>query len=88
MSSETPHILAGHKRSGALDEIFVVDLGVHVNKKPAGLAPYCELTWRKSLEALEGVPQERSTRSAPPRLSRPSAAFRRIPSGWTMGCSG
>ena len=57
MSSEAPHILAEHRRSSALDEIFVVDLDVHVNERPEALAPYCELPWRKSLEALEHVPQ-------------------------------
>ncbi len=57
MTSEAPHILAEHRRSSALDEIFVVDLDVHVNERPEALAPYCELPWRKSLEALEHVPQ-------------------------------
>jgi uncharacterized protein len=52
-----PHILAEHKRSPLLDEMFVVDLDVHVNERPEQLAPYCELPWRKSLEALERVPQ-------------------------------
>ena len=35
----------------------MVDLDVHVNDTPADLAPFCELPWRKSLEALEKVPQ-------------------------------
>jgi uncharacterized protein len=57
VSAEAPHILAEHRRSPALDELFVVDLDVHVNDTPADLAPFCELPWRKSLEALEKVPQ-------------------------------
>jgi predicted TIM-barrel fold metal-dependent hydrolase len=57
VSAEAPHILAEHRRSPLLDELFVVDLDVHVNDTPAGLAPFCELPWRKSLEALEKVPQ-------------------------------
>ena len=57
MSADAPHILAEHRRSRVLDELFVVDLDVHVNDTPAALAPFCELPWRKSLEALEKVPQ-------------------------------
>jgi len=57
VSADAPHILAEHRRSAALDELFVVDLDVHVNDTPAALAPFCELPWRKSLEALEKVPQ-------------------------------
>ena len=57
MSTDAPHILAEHRRSPLLDELFVVDLDVHVNDTPADLAPFCELPWRKSLEALEKVPQ-------------------------------
>ena len=57
VSSDAPHILAEHRRSPVLDELFVVDLDVHVNDTPADLAPFCELPWRKSLEALEKVPQ-------------------------------
>jgi uncharacterized protein len=57
VSADAPHILAEHRRSRVLDELFVVDLDVHVNDTPAALAPFCELPWRKSLEALEKVPQ-------------------------------
>jgi predicted TIM-barrel fold metal-dependent hydrolase len=57
VSTDAPHILAEHRRSPLLDELFVVDLDVHVNDTPADLAPFCELPWRKSLEALEKVPQ-------------------------------
>ena len=57
MSTDAPHILAEHRRSPLLDELFVVDLDVHVNDTPADLAPFCEQPWRKSLEALENVPQ-------------------------------
>lgn len=51
-----PHILAEHKLSRALAGMFVVDLDVHINERPADLVPYCELPWRKALEALEQVP--------------------------------
>jgi predicted TIM-barrel fold metal-dependent hydrolase len=57
VSADAPHILAEHRRSRVLDELFVVDLDVHVNDTPAALAPFCELPWRKSLEALDKVPQ-------------------------------
>jgi uncharacterized protein len=53
----SPHILAEHKRSRLLGELFVVDLDVHIHERPEDLAPFCELPWRKSLEALADVPQ-------------------------------
>jgi uncharacterized protein len=40
-----------------LEDILVVDADVHVNETPEALAPYCDMPWRKSLEALEGVPR-------------------------------
>jgi uncharacterized protein len=51
-----PHTLAEHKRSRALDDMFVVDFDVHVDQRPADLAPYCEMPWRKALEELAKVP--------------------------------
>ena len=56
MPVETPHILAEHRRSPLLDELFVVDFDVHINERPADLVPFCELPWRKALEALTLVP--------------------------------
>jgi len=53
---DSPHILAEHKRSAALDELFVVDFDVHIHEGPGDLAPYCELPWRKVLEAVEKLP--------------------------------
>ena len=38
------------------DEPLIVDADVHVHDTPAALAPYCDLPWRKSLEALAQAP--------------------------------
>jgi predicted TIM-barrel fold metal-dependent hydrolase len=57
VSADSPHILAEHKRSAALDDLFVVDFDVHINESPGDLAPFCEQPWRKALEALERIPQ-------------------------------
>jgi uncharacterized protein len=35
--------------------MVVVDADVHVNDTPGALAPYCDLPWRLSLEALDGA---------------------------------
>jgi predicted TIM-barrel fold metal-dependent hydrolase len=35
--------------------MVVVDADVHVNDTPGALAPYCDLPWRLSLEALHGA---------------------------------
>jgi predicted TIM-barrel fold metal-dependent hydrolase len=56
VASDTPHVLAEHRRSRALDDLFVVDLDVHVNESPSDLIPYCELPWRKSLEISAKAP--------------------------------
>ncbi len=40
-----------------LEDIIVVDADVHVHESPAELAPYCDMPWRKSLEALSNVPE-------------------------------
>jgi predicted TIM-barrel fold metal-dependent hydrolase len=57
VSSATPHPLAEHRRSPALDDLFVVDLDVHINDSASDLLPYCELPWRKSLEISANAPQ-------------------------------
>jgi uncharacterized protein len=38
-----------------LADMVVVDADVHVNDPPGALAPYCDLPWRLSLEALHGA---------------------------------
>jgi hypothetical protein len=38
-------------------DMLIVDADVHVSDTPGGLAPYCEMPWRKSLEALDQGPQ-------------------------------
>jgi predicted TIM-barrel fold metal-dependent hydrolase len=38
-----------------LADMVVVDADVHVNDPPGALAPYCDLPWRLSLEALDGA---------------------------------
>ena len=57
MSTGTPHVLAEHRRSPALDDLFVVDMDVHINDSAADLIPYMELPWRKSLEISASAPQ-------------------------------
>ena len=42
--------------SAALNDLFVVDFDVHIHEGPRDLAPYCELPWRKVLEALDKLP--------------------------------
>src|SRR4051812_1531003 len=53
----TDSTLAGRAPKQKKKDIFIVDLDVHVNETPAALAPYCDMPWRKSLEALTEVPQ-------------------------------
>ncbi|MGH2533428.1 MAG: amidohydrolase family protein [Thermomicrobiales bacterium] len=36
--------------------MVIVDADVHVNDRPAALAPYCDMPWRMSLEALATTP--------------------------------
>ncbi|MGH2560536.1 MAG: amidohydrolase family protein [Thermomicrobiales bacterium] len=36
--------------------MVIIDADVHVNDQPAALAPYCDMPWRKSLEALATTP--------------------------------
>jgi predicted TIM-barrel fold metal-dependent hydrolase len=40
-----------------LADFLIVDADVHLHESPEGLAPYCDLPWRKSLETLTGVPE-------------------------------
>ncbi len=40
-----------------VNDMIIVDSDVHVNDTPGGLAPYCDMPWRKSLEALDQTPQ-------------------------------
>ena len=49
--------LSGRPPKQKLKDMLIVDVDVHVNETPAALAPYCEMPWRKSLEALIEVPQ-------------------------------
>ena len=35
--------------------MVIVDADVHVNDTPGALAPYCDMPWRMSLEALDGA---------------------------------
>jgi predicted TIM-barrel fold metal-dependent hydrolase len=49
-------ILAGHRNSKLLDNLFVVDLDVHLNETPAALLPFVDPAWRPVLEGLAHVP--------------------------------
>ena len=49
--------LAGRGPKQKLKDMLIVDLDVHVNETPAALMPYCDMPWRKSLEALTQIPQ-------------------------------
>jgi uncharacterized protein len=53
----TDSTLAGRGPKQKLKDMLIVDVDVHVNETPAALAPYCEMPWRKSLEALNDIPQ-------------------------------
>ena len=44
-------------RHSRLDEILIVDADVHVHEIPEEIAKYCDMPWRKALEALAGVPE-------------------------------
>ncbi len=49
----TAKTLPTHSAKGeTLDDILVVDADVHVHESLGELAPYCDMPWRKSLEAL------------------------------------
>lgn len=37
-------------------DMIIVDADVHVTDTPGALAPYCDMPWRKSLEALAEIP--------------------------------
>ena len=32
------------------EELFIVDVDVHIHNSPKMIAPYCEMPWRRSLE--------------------------------------
>jgi predicted TIM-barrel fold metal-dependent hydrolase len=49
--------LLGRQPSAKPNDMIIVDVDVHVNETPAALIPYCEMPWRKSLEALTEIPQ-------------------------------
>jgi predicted TIM-barrel fold metal-dependent hydrolase len=44
-----------HVERLTLADMVVVDVDVHVNDTPGALAPYCDMPWRMSLEALAGA---------------------------------
>jgi predicted TIM-barrel fold metal-dependent hydrolase len=50
----TPATIERTERT-TLADMVVVDADVHVNDPPGALAPYCDLPWRLSLEALAGA---------------------------------
>jgi predicted TIM-barrel fold metal-dependent hydrolase len=49
-------ILSGHKNSRLLEAIFVLDLDVHINERPADLVPFVDRAWRPVLEGLAKIP--------------------------------
>ncbi len=54
---ELDSTLQGRRPKRALEGITVVDVDVHIHESPEALMPYCEMPWRKSLEALVNVPR-------------------------------
>ena len=53
----TSEISSAPRLRETLEDTLVVDADVHIHESPAELAPYCDMPWRKSLEALSGVPE-------------------------------
>jgi predicted TIM-barrel fold metal-dependent hydrolase len=51
-------LLASGKSKKLLEGLTVVDVDVHIHDTPAQLAPYCEMPWRKSLEAMKHLPTD------------------------------
>ncbi|MED4292234.1 amidohydrolase family protein [Priestia megaterium] len=41
---------------GEFADFFVVDADVHINERPEDLIPYCDMPWRKALEASSTMP--------------------------------
>jgi hypothetical protein len=35
---------------------FMVDVDVHIKESPAAMAPYCDMPWRRALEAQKDAP--------------------------------
>jgi predicted TIM-barrel fold metal-dependent hydrolase len=56
-SPTTDSTLEGRGPKQKLKDMLIVDVDVHVNETPAALLPFCEMPWRKSLQALTRVPQ-------------------------------
>ncbi len=56
MPVDTPHILADHRRSPLLDDLFVVDFDVHINERPGRSRP-------RSASSPGGKHSRRSKRS-------------------------
>ncbi len=46
--------LQGH--TARKKDLVIVDMDIHAHETPAALMPYCEMPWRKTLEALSTVP--------------------------------
>ena len=40
-----------------LEDLFIVDCDVHVHESPRELLPYCDMPWRKALEAIQDIPE-------------------------------
>ena len=43
------------ERKEKLKDLLVVDCDVHVHESPKGLAPYCDMPWRRALENISDV---------------------------------
>ena len=43
--------------SRAARVLFIVDCDVHVHESPRELLPYCDMPWKKALEAIQDVPE-------------------------------
>ena len=40
-----------------LEDLFIVDCDVHVHESPRELLPYCDMPWKKALEAIQDIPE-------------------------------
>ncbi len=40
-----------------LSDMLIVDCDVHVHESPEALMPYCDMPWRKALEAISAIPE-------------------------------
>jgi predicted TIM-barrel fold metal-dependent hydrolase len=43
------------ERRERLEEILIVDCDVHVHESPRALLPYCDMPWKKALEAIQDI---------------------------------